>query len=352
MPANLFTPYQVGSMHLANRIFMVPLTRTRAGPTHIPNTLMKEYYVQRASAGLVISECCMIAPDTSAFAGEPGIYTREQLLAWKDITDAGAKSFAQIWHAGRAAHPANNNGAESVAPSAIAIDGEAHTLEGKTVYTMPRSLTKPEIATIVQQFAEAAKNSVQVAGFDGVEIHGANGYLIDQFLRSSANARTDEYGGSLENRTRFLTEVLGAVTSVVPSDRVGIRFSPLNSHGSMKDEDPIALSEHVAKIAQRFNLAYVHILRADPFQVNQGDIEPIFRKHFHNTLVSNLRYTKEEASAAIEDGKVDAVAFGVPFIANPDLPQRFKLNAALNPADPTTFYGSDSKGYTDYPALS
>ncbi|KAH9118869.1 hypothetical protein AeMF1_008191 [Aphanomyces euteiches] len=356
MAANLFSPTKIGSVQLANRIIMAPLTRTRAGPSHVPNDLMKEYYAQRASAGLIITECSMIAPNTSAFVGEPGVYTDEQLKAWKGITDAvhdkGGKIFAQIWHAGRAAHPDNNGGVESVSSSAIAIEGETHTLLGKMAYAVPRALTVDEIKTIVQQFATAAKNSIEVAGFDGIEIHGANGYLIDQFLRSSANTRTDNYGGSLENRSRFLTEVLEAVTAAVGADKVGIRFSPLNSYNSMKDEDPIALSEHVAKIAQRFNLAYVHILRSDLLKAQEGDIEPIFRKHFHNTFISNAGYTKDEANAAIESGLVDAVAFGVPFIANPDLVERFKLNAGLNTPDPSTFYVPGAKGYTDYPALT
>ncbi|CAK4072322.1 unnamed protein product [Aphanomyces euteiches] len=256
MAPNLFTPIQIGSVQLKNRILMAPLTRVRAGPSHVPNDLMKEYYAQRASAGLI----SMIAPNTSAFVEEPGI-------------------FMQIWHAGRAAHPDNNGGASTVAPSAIAIDGEIRTLQSKKPHAVPHALTVDEIKTIVQQYATAAKNCVQFP------IH--------------------------EGRTRLL----------------------------------------LAKLAQRFSLAFVHILRYDILKIQEADIEPVFRKHFHNTLISNVEYSKDEANAAIEAGKLDAVAFGVPFIANPDLVERFVQNAPLNPADPSTFYTSGAKGYTDYPFL-
>ncbi|CAK4612182.1 hypothetical protein LEN26_015173 [Aphanomyces euteiches] len=356
MAPNLFTPIQIGNLQLKNRIVMAPLTRTRAGPTHVPNQIMKEYYAQRASAGLIIAECTMIAPNTSAFVGEPGVYTNEQLLAWKEATDAvhanGGKIFLQIWHAGRAAHPDNNDGTQPVAPSAIAIEGGSFNFADAKPHVVPRALPVDEIATIVQQFATAAKNSVEIAGFDGVELHAANGYLIDSFLRSSANNRTDQYGGSLENRARFLTEVIEAVAGAVGAGKLGIRISPLNSENSMKDEDPIALSEHVAKLAQRYDLGYVHLIRRDFVGILKADIEPIFRQHFHNTLISNTRYTKDEANEAIESGRVDAVAFGIPFIANPDLPERFAKDAPLSRADRATFYVGGAKGYTDYPPLS
>ncbi|CAK4398557.1 unnamed protein product [Aphanomyces euteiches] len=352
---DLFSTIKVGSHEFSNRVLMAPLTRARAGLDHVPNDLIKEYYTQRASAGLIITECVMIAPKTSAFIGEPGIYTAEQLAKWKEITDSvhakGGKIFAQTWHGGRAVHPDNNDGAEIVAPSAIAIEGEVHTLKGKAPNAVPRALKKEEIPAIVETFATAAKNAIEVAGFDGVEIHGANGYLIDQFLRDGSNQRTDEYGGSLENRTRFLTEVLAAVTKAVGADKVGIRYSPLNSYNSMKDSNPEALSEAVAKISQDFNLAYVHVMRADFFQAQKGDIVPIFRKNFKNTLIVNMGYTKDEANAAIAAGEVDAVAFGTGFLANPDLPARFAQNAELNTPDANTFYVGGAKGYTDYPAL-
>ncbi|KAH9153230.1 hypothetical protein LEN26_003588 [Aphanomyces euteiches] len=355
MAPNLFTPIQVGSVQLKNRIFMAPFTRIRAGTSHMPNDLMKEYYAQRASAGLIIAEGSMMAPNTSAFVGEPGFYTADQLVKWREITDAvhakGGKIFMQIWHAGRAAYPDNNNGVQPIAPSAIAINGEAHTRYFKAQHVVPRELSVNEIASVVELFATASKKCIDVGGFDGVEIHAANGFLIDQFLRTSANTRTDQYGGSLENRARFLTEVLQAVTDAVGADKVGVRFSPLNGYNDIHVEDPMALSEHVAKISQRFNLAYVHVIRGDMLQVQEGDVEPIFRKHFHNTFISNMGYTKDEANAAIEAGKLDAVAFGTLFIANPDLPERFAKDAPLNDADPTTYYVGGAKGYTDYPTL-
>ncbi|CAK4779641.1 unnamed protein product [Aphanomyces euteiches] len=320
---NLFTPIQVGANLFANRIFLAPLTRARAGPTHVPNDLMKEYYTQRASGGLLITECTMIAPGTT-------------MLKWKEITDAvhakGGKIFAQIWHAGRAAHPDLNDGAEIVAPSAIAVEGTIHTPNGKVPNVQPRQLGVEELPANVQTFAMAAKNSIELGGFDGVE-------------------RTDEYGGSLENRTRFLSEVLEAVTAAVGADRVGIRFSPLNSYNSMVDSDPAALSEAVAKVAQKHNLAYFHVMRADFDQVQTGDVVPICREHFNNTLIVNMGYTKDEANAGIANGLFDAVAFGTSFLANPDLPARFEKGAELNAPDPSTFYVGGAKGYTDYPFL-
>ncbi|KAG9405098.1 hypothetical protein AC1031_004205 [Aphanomyces cochlioides] len=357
MANNLFSPIQIGSLHLKNRIFMAPLSRYRAEiSTEIPTDLMVEYYAQRASAGLIFAEAAVVAPKTLNGANQPGIYTEEQLAGWKKVTDAvhtkGGKIFAQLWHPGRAAHPDLNDGTESVAPSAIAIERETHRVDGPKAYTVPRELTADEIATLVQQYAKAAKNSVEVAGFDGVEIHAANGHLIDQFLSSSSNIRTDNYGGSLENRARFLTEVVQAVTEAIGSDKVGIRFSPLGSFNSINDDDPEGISEYVAKLSQRFNLAYLHVVRLDFFGVRQGDIVPIFRKHFTNTLVSNLGFTKDEANAEIEAGNIDAVSFGQLFIANPDLVERFAKDAELNVPDRSTFYVGGAKGYTDYPTLA
>ncbi|KAH9110796.1 hypothetical protein AeMF1_014526 [Aphanomyces euteiches] len=360
MPMDLFTPLQVGSVRLANRVLMPPHTRIRAGPTHVPNDLMKEYYAQRASAGLIIAECSMIAPKTSAFYGEPGVYTQEQLVAWKSITDAvhakGGKMFMQIWHSGRAAHPIYNDGAENVGPSAIAIDTDITNPLGfadeKLANATPRPLDIAELHALAQLYATAAKNCVDVAGFDGVEIHAANGYLIDSFLRESDNTRTDQYGGSLENRTRFLSDVLGAVTAAIGADKVGIRFSPLNSYNSMKTDDPLAFSEAVAKLSQQFDLAYVHVMRDDFFRLQKADVVPIFRQHFKNALIVNMGYTKDEANAGIAAGLFDAVTFGTPFIANPDLPLRFQLDAPLNTPDTSTFYVGGANGYTDYPFLS
>ncbi|KAH9142109.1 hypothetical protein LEN26_005150 [Aphanomyces euteiches] len=355
MAHNLFSPILVGSIFLKNRIVMAPLTRCRAGPSHLPNDLMKEYYTQRASAGLIITEATMIAPNTSTYTGEPGIYNDEQVQGWKQITDAvhakGGKIVLQLWHAGRTAHPLNNNGVEAVGPSAFAAPGEAITNQGKKPFTVPRPLTVDEIQTIVQQFATAAKTSILSAGFDGVEVHCGSGYLIDHFLHAGGNTRTDQYGGSLENRSRFLVEVLDAVTHAVGADKVGARFEPLSSCWTVQ-EDVAVFSEHLAKIAQRFDLAYVHIRRCDKANVLTGDVEPIFRQHFKKTFISNTGYGRDEANAAIEDGRVDAISFGSLFAANPDLPDRFQQGAELNAMDFSKYFSSGPQGYTDYPALS
>jgi N-ethylmaleimide reductase len=353
MPADtapLFESVQLGELTLPNRLIMAPLTRCRA-IDHLPNDLMAEYYSQRASAGLIITECTMVTPDTSAFGNDPGIYSDAQIAGWKKITDAvhqaGGRIFMQIWHGGRACHPLLNDSKEAVAPSAIAIDGETHTPEGTQPYTVPHELSKEEIAGIVQDFRQAAVNA-RAAGFDGVEIHGANGYLIDQFLRDSANQRDDEYGGSLENRARFLTEVLEAVTKEIGSGRVGVRLSPLNSFNSMQDSDPVGWLRFLAEHLNRFNLAYLHLMRADFFGVQQADVIPIAREHFKGHLMVNMGYSAEEAAETIRNGMADSVAFGTAFLANPDLPARIQAGAELNTPDPDTFYTSGPEGYTDY----
>ncbi|WP_024851251.1 alkene reductase [Hydrogenovibrio kuenenii] len=351
--SSLFQSVELGDLSIPNRFVMAPLTRCRA-INHLPNDLMAEYYSQRASAGLIITECTMVTPQTSAFGNDPGIYSQEQIEGWKKTTEAvhkaGGKIFMQIWHAGRAAHPLLNNGKEAVSASAIAIDDETQTPEGKKPYTVPHELTKAEIANIVQDFRQAAANAI-AAGFDGVEVHGANGYLIDQFLRNSANQRSDEYGGSLENRARFLNEVLEAVTNEIGSGRVGLRLSPLNSFNSMKDSDPVAWIHYLSEHLNQFNLAYLHVMRADFFGVQQADVIPIAREHYKGHLMVNMGYTADEAAEVINNNLADSVAFGTGFLANPDLPARVKAGAELNTPDQDTFYTSDSKGYTDYPFM-
>ena len=350
----LFNPLQTGSVSLANRILMAPLTRARADAGHMPNTLMAEYYSQRATAGLIVTECTMVAENTSAFYAEPGIYNAEQIAAWKLVTDAvhdkGGKIFMQIWHAGRAAVPAFNNGAENVGPSAIAIDSEVHTPDGKVPNAVPRELRLDEIPALVAVYAQGAKNAI-AAGFDGVEVHGANGYLIDQFLRDSANTRTDSYGGSIENRARFLFEVLTAVSAAIGSDKVGLRLSPINSYNSMKDSDPLALISYLTTRLNEFNLAYLHLMRSDFFQAQTGDVMTVARANYKGVLIGNMGYNADEASQAISNSALDAVAFGTSFLANPDLPARIKQGAALNAPDAATFYTPGAKGYTDYPSL-
>jgi len=350
----LFTPLKVGALTLNNRMLMAPLTRARADRAHMPNDLMAQYYAQRASAGLIVTECTMIAPNTSAFATEPGIYSPEQVAAWKKVTDAvhakGGKIVMQIWHAGRAAHPLLNDGAENVAPSAIAVSGDVQTPSGKAAHVVPRALTTTEISGLVQTFVSAAKNAI-AAGFDGVEVHGANGYLIDQFLRDSANQRIDSYGGTMENRARFLFEVLTAVCAAIGSERVGLRLSPLNSYNSMIDSDPLALIGFLAERLNDYKLAYVHLMRSDFFQQQSGDVMTVARAHYKGVLIGNMGYSSDEAAAAILDKKLDAVAFGTGFLANPDLPARVQAGAALNVPDQATFYSPGAKGYTDYPSL-
>lgn len=350
----LFNPLQVGALTLPNRFVLAPLTRTRAGVEHLPNDLMAEYYAQRASGGLLITECTMVVEGTSAFIAEPGIYSAEQIEAWKKTTAAvhakGGRIFMQIWHAGRAAHPGINGGQRTVSSSATAIEGEIHTPAGKVPHAVPHALSTGEIATIVAAFAQGAKNAIE-AGFDGVEVHGANGYLIDQFLRDGVNQRTDAYGGSVENRARFLFEVLGAVSEAIGSERVGLRLSPLNSYNSMKDSDPVGLTAYLAEKLNDFKLAYLHLMRADFFGVQTGDVMTVAREKYKGVLMGNMGYSAEEAALAIQEGKLDAVAFGNTYIANPDLPERIKAGAALNAPDSSTYYTPGAKGYTDYPTM-
>ena len=351
----LFTPLPIGSLTIPNRIILAPLTRTRADAGHMPNDLMAEYYSQRASGGLLITECTMVAPNTSAFINEPGIYNDAQIAAWKKVTAAvhakGGRIFMQIWHAGRAAHPDMNDGAPTVSSSATAIDGEANTPKGKVPQAVPHALKAEEIPAIVAAYAQGAKNAI-AAGFDGVEVHGANGYLIDQFLRDTPNQRTDGYGGSLDNRARFLMEVLTAVTAAIGADKVGLRLSPLNSYNSMKDSDPLALIGFLADKLNAFKLAYLHVMRADFFGVQKADVMTVAREKYKGVLVGNMGYTPDEAEAAVAAGKLDAVAFGTAFLANPDLPARIKTKAVLNAPDSSTFYTPGPEGYTDYPTMA
>ena len=350
----LLEPMPLGELNLANRAVMAPLTRARAGMEHLPNALMAEYYAQRASAGLIITECTMILANTSAFIAEPGIYSAEQVEAWKQVTQAvhaqGGKIFLQIWHAGRAAHPNMCNGQQPISASAIAIQGDTHTPQGKAAYVLPRAVSTDEIQGLVKAFAQAARNAIR-AGFDGVEVHAANGYLIDQFLRDGSNKRTDAYGGSVENRARFLFEVLTAVSAEIGSEKVGVRLSLLNSYNSMIDSDPVGLASFLGERLTEFKLAYVHMMRSDFFGVQKGDVLTPMRAAYQGVIISNMGYSAEEAEQAIADGQVDAVAFGTGVLANPDLPERIRKGAAWNPPNPATFYTPGAAGYTDYPVL-
>jgi N-ethylmaleimide reductase len=354
--ADLFTPVQLGALTLDNRVLMAPLTRTRADADHVPTDLMVEHYAQRASAGLIIAEATMAMEGNSAFWREPGIYSEAQVSGWKRVTDAvhakGGKIFLQIWHGGRACHPLLNGGRVPVAPSAMAItNDEVHTPEGKKAYTVPRELADEEIPAIIEGFKVAAENAKR-AGFDGVEVHGANGYLLDEFLRDGANHRKGPYGGPIENRARLLLDVLDVVTQVWGSDCVGVRLSPLNSFNSMKDSDPIALVTWLAKRLNDFDLAYLHLMRADFLGEQQADVVTPVREHYRGHLMLNMGYTGVEANTVIASGQADSIAFGVPFLANPDLPERLRNEVELNQADPATFYTQGPEGYIDYPTIS
>jgi N-ethylmaleimide reductase len=354
--SDLFSPITIGSLELPNRILMAPLTRCRADADHVPGPLMAEHYSQRASAGLIIAEATMAIEGNSSFWMEPGIYSEAQVAGWKLTTDAvhaaGGRIFLQLWHGGRACHPLLNDGAQPVAPSAIPITGdEVHTPEGKKPYVTPRELADDEIPGIIEGFKTAAENA-KAAGFDGVEVHGANGYLLDSFLRDGANQRSGPYGGSVENRARLLLEVIAAVSSVWGADRVGVRISPLNSYNSMIDSDPIGLATWLAKRLNDCNLAYLHVMRGDFFQQQSGDVLTPVREHYRGVLIANMGYQPDEASAAVASGAIDAVAFGTSFLANPDLPARIKAGAALTSPDSTTFYSPGPAGYTDYPTMS
>ncbi len=357
MALDLFSPVKLGGIALKNRMVMAPLTRNRAGAGGVPQAMNVTYYVQRASAGLIISEATPISAMAHGYPALPGIYTDEQVAGWKKVTDAvhaeGGKIVLQLWHVGRISHPSLlPNGAQPVAPSAITPNGKAFTYQGLVDYVQPRALDVSELPGIVADYVHATKSAIS-AGFDGVEIHAANGYLLDQFLRDGTNKREDNYGGNIENRTRLLLEVTKAVVTVAGADKVGIRISPVNPFNDMKDSNPQALFNYVVDVLNQFNLAYLHVVEggihgggiADPFDFSA------LRKHCQSPYIANLAYDKARGNAAIASGHADAVAYGVPFIANPDLVKRFSTNAALNEADSSTFYGGTEHGYTDYPFL-
>lgn len=358
MTNDLFSPVSLGAMQLKNRIVMAPLTRNRAGAGGIPQAMNVTYYEQRASAGLIITEATPISSMAHGYPALPGIYTDAQIAGWKKITDAvhakGGKIVIQLWHVGRISHPSLlPDGALPVAPSAIKPAGQAFTYQGLVDYVTPRALDASELPSIVADYVHATKCAL-AAGFDGVEVHSANGYLLDQFLRDGSNKRADHYGGSFENRARLLMEVIKAVVEVAGSDKVGVRLSPVNPFNDMSDSKPQALFNYVTETLNQFNLAYLHVVEggihgggiADPF-----DFE-VMRKLFKGAYIANLSYDKTLGNAAIASGHADAIAYGVPFIANPDLVARYKTNASLNEADANTFYGGTEKGYTDYPFLS
>lgn len=358
MVKDLFSPVTLGSISLNNRIVMAPLTRNRAGEGGVPQAMNVTYYEQRASAGLIVTEATPISAMAHGYPALPGIYTDSQVEGWKKVTDAvhakGGKIVIQLWHVGRISHPSLlPNNAIPVAPSAIKPAGQAFTYQGLVDYVTPRALDVPELSAIVEDYVHATKCAM-AAGFDGVEIHAANGYLLDQFLRDGTNHRTDQYGGSYENRARLLMEVTRAVVDTIGADKVGVRLSPVNPFNDMKDSNPQAIFNYVAEALNQFNLAYLHAVEggihgggeSDPFDFDA------FRKLFKGAYMANLSYDKARGNTAVQNGHADVIAYGVPFIANPDLVERFKLDAPLNEADSKTFYGGTDKGYIDYPALA
>ncbi|MBD2355893.1 alkene reductase [Tolypothrix sp. FACHB-123] len=356
---NLFSPYQLGDLELPNRIVMAPLTRQRASEGNVPHSLNATYYEQRASAGLIIAEATQISPEGQGYPNTPGIHSPEQVAGWKLVTDAvhqqGGRIFLQLWHVGRISHPdLLPNGVLPIAPSAITPQGQAFTNEGFKPFVTPRALETSEIPGIVEQYRQAAVNAL-AAGFDGVEIHGANGYLIDQFLRDGTNQRTDEYGGSIENRVRFLQEIVEAVTSVWDSKRVGVRLSPSGTFNDMRDSHPFETFGYTAQVLNQFDLAYLHITEYTDADIRYGGT-PIptnyIRERYTGTLIVCGGYTAETGNAVLANQQADLVAFGILFIANPDLPRRLALNAPLNQPNPKTFYGGGEQGYTDYPFWS
>jgi N-ethylmaleimide reductase len=358
---NLFSPIQLGAYTLPNRIVMAPMTRLRA-VNAIPTSLMASYYAQRASAGLIITECTMVSPLSNGYMNCPGIYSQEQVEAWKQVTQAvhaqGGTIFLQLWHSGRVGHSSLLNGELPVAPSAIAAEGTLHTPIGKVNIETPRALETHEIPAIVEQFRQGAENAM-AAGFDGVELHGAFGYLIDQFLQDGSNQRDDEYGGSIENRARFLLEVVPAVSSVWGSNRVGIKLSPSNTFYGMKDSNPKVTFSYAIAALNEFNLAYIHLMEPNEIDLATREVLnpvlPIFRPIYKGTIITNGGYDKPKGNEVLSSGDADLVSYGKLFLANPDLPQRFQIDADLNTPDPKTFYGLGDqdveKGYIDYPFL-
>ena len=352
---DLFDSIEIGDDTISNRIVMAPMTRNRAGEGNVPQALNVTYYQQRASAGLIITEASQISPQGVGYPATPGIHSAEQVEGWKAVTaavhDAGGHIFLQLWHVGRISHPSlQPEGQLPVAPSAIKPEGETVTYEGMQAFVKPHALTTDELPGIVADYVNAARRAI-LAGFDGVEIHSANGYLLDQFLRDGSNQRDDGYGGSIENRARLLREVVEAVCAAVGSDKVGVRISPENSFNTMHDSDAQNTFNTVTDMLNGFKLAYLHVLEGDMLNGNRTLNYTQIKSRFAGPYMANCGYDFERATQAIKNGAADLVAFGVPFISNPDLVERFKTGAELNVADQATFYGGDEKGYTDYPSL-
>jgi N-ethylmaleimide reductase len=356
---DLFDRYALGGLELPNRMVLAPMTRSRALEGNVPNPLAATYYAQRASGGLLITEGTQVSPQGVGYIRTPGMHSPEQVTGWKAVTDAvhlaGGRIFAQLWHVGRVSHSDFHRGDLPVAPSAIAGIGEAFTVHGRKPLETPRALELREISGVVDQFRRAAAHA-KTAGFDGVELHGANGYLLDQFLRDGSNQRTDAYGGRIANRARFPLEVVEAVAEVWGFQRVGYKVAPHFSMLGMSDSNPVETFSYLVRELRQRHLLYLHIAEplAGPMAAPAGTprITPALRAVFGNTVVVNGGYDLESANRAIASGETDLVAFGVKFLSNPDLPERFRRGAPLNPPQLETFYMGEEKGYVDYPALN
>lgn len=352
----LFSPLNLGELELPNRLVMAPLTRLRSGKDGVPGPLMVEHYRQRSSLGLIVSEGTYPSPAGRSYPGQPGLVTGEQIAGWKKVTDAvhaeGGQMFAQIMHGGRVSHEDITGGHRIVAPSAIAVDAETRTYNGKQAHPVPHELTTDEIPVVIQEIVAASRNAIE-AGFDGVEIHSANGYLLHEFLAPNTNVRADSYGGSPENRARFVIETVNAVVEALGANRVGIRISPEHHVQGIEENDPEdvrATYEVLVNSIAPLNLAYLSILHADP----SGDLVQDLRARFNGTFLVNTGFgeitTREEAISLVVDGHADAVVVGRPAIANPDLARRWREGLPLNELDASTVYGEGANGYTDYPA--
>lgn len=355
---SLFDPYRLGSLTLPNRIVMAPLTRNRAGAGNVPTALMAEYYAQRAEAGLIVAEATQVCPEGQGYEATPGIHSHEQVAGWKQVTDAvharGGRIFLQLWHVGRVSHASLQPGGKApVAPSAIRAKTKTFVGGAFVDVSEPRALELHEIPGIVEAYRQGAANAI-AAGFDGIEVHGANGYLLDQFLRDGSNKRIDEYGGSIENRARLMLEVIQAVVAEIGAERTGIRLSPVTPANDASDSNPQPLFNHLVEQLDRLDLVYIHLIEGQTGgdrNFGTGFDYGALRSRFRNTWIVNNGYTPSLAADAIASGRADLVAFGRPFIGNPDLVERLRRGAALNQPNRATFYGGGAEGYTDYPTL-
>jgi N-ethylmaleimide reductase len=351
---NLYSPITIGPNTLRNRMVMAPLTRNRAGDGNVPQAMNVKYYRQRASAGLIISEATQVSAEGVGYPATPGIHSPEQVAGWKEVTravhDEDGLIFLQLWYCGRISHPdLLPNNQQPVSASAIRAEGDAVTFEGMKPFVEPRALDSDELPGIVDQYRKAAINAKE-AGFDGVEVHAANGYLLDQFLRDGTNQRQDNYGGSLENRTRLLLEVVDAVAGIWEPSQIGVRISPDNSYNDIHDSDPQTLFNYVAEVLNLKQIGYLHVVEGGFMGEHDVDYDQI-RQRFNGKYMANLGYDREKAESAIASGHADLVSFGTLFLANPDLVARFRTGAELNTPDQDTFYGGDEHGYTDYPFM-